>query len=370
MAYNPFHKNAYLGNGQYDQLEVLRKSKDPLINYEGLYEDAPSNIATSNIFKAMQPEFEYRNPRFLEKAKRKGMVDLAGNVPIDRDRRTDFARYWSDSPLYSRRSKARFEDFSPRVGQPLGYQEAPLGYQEAEADQEIDIDSLTDPFANNIFEQNETISTPNITVAEELIDEDRIPGRVQESVPNYQNWFERMKSGVQDKFSNFKMPPLGITGLINAIGNQFEDRQLTGDVMDEYGNMYSADELNKMNALGGYYTDPARSARRRTSRIANMRRRLDEDKKISHKNLHELVRQEKAQQLRDAQNAADRANIQNIQDYTGRELSGYRMSRPASERSYTGHGKSGMGRSADRFAARGGLMLANGGLASLFTRRG
>ena len=362
MAYNPFHKNAYLGNGQYDQLEVLRKSKDPLINYEGLYEDAPYNIATSNIFKAMQPEFEYRNPRFLEHAERKGMVDLAGNVPMDRDRRIDFARYWSDSPLYSRRSKARFEDFSPRVGQPLGY-------QEAEADQEIDIDSLTDPFANNIFEQNETISTPNITVAEELIDEDRIPGRVQESVPNYQNWFERMKSGVQDKFSNFKMPPLGITGLINAIGNQFEDRQLTGDVMDEYGNMYSADELNKMNALGGYYTDPARSSRRRTSRIANMLARKEAGKKYSKRNLEKLQAQTAAQekarmagQVAAAQNASDRQNIQNIQNYTGRSLSDHRMSQPASQRNYTGAGKSGMGRNNPYYA--------DGGIASMFTRRG
>ena len=153
MAYNPFDRNAYLGNGQYDQLEVLRKSKDPLINYEGLYEDAPSNIATSNIFKAMQPEFEYRTPSFLEHAERKGMVDLAGNVPIDRNRRIDFGRYWSNKPLSATRGKARFEDFNPRVGQSLGY-------QEAEADQDIDLESLRDPFANNLVEESETIYTP------------------------------------------------------------------------------------------------------------------------------------------------------------------------------------------------------------------
>ena len=199
MAYNPFHKNAYLGNGQYDQLEVLRKSKDPLINYEGLYEDAPSNIATSNIFKAMQPEFEYRNPNFLEHAERKGMVDLAGNVPMDRDRRIDFARYWSDSPLYSRRSKARFEDFSPRVGQPLGYQEDEYSEEEysnivekakainARAKelqkeypyQEIDIASLRDPFTNTWGnEESETISTP---VYQDRIMNRNLPGFAYES---------------------------------------------------------------------------------------------------------------------------------------------------------------------------------------------
>ena len=159
--------------------------------------------------------------------------------------------------------------------------------------------------------------------------------------------------------------------ILSGLANQFEDRQLTGDIMDESGNMYSAADLNKQNALGGYYTDPARSARRRTSRIANMRNRLANDKKISDKNLHELVAQEKAQQLRDAQDAADRANIQNIQNYTGQELSGYRMSRPASERGFTGHGKSGMGRDPSDKMARGGrVRFSDGGLATLFTRRG
>ena len=195
------------------------------------------------------------------------------------------------------------------------------------------------------------------TIAEELIDENRIPGRIQESVPNSQNWFERMMSGAKDKFSNFKMPPLGIMGLMNAIGNQFEDRQLTGDIMDESGNMYSAEALNKQNALGGYYTDPARSARRRTNRIRNMLNRQKAGKTISTKNLQTLQAQ-----------VADQANIQKIQQHTGQPVSDYRMSRPASERQYTGptsrsgafSSKSGMGR----------RDYADGGLATLFARRG
>ena len=229
-------------------------------------------------------------------------------------------------------------------------------------------------------EESETISTPldmeRFAGVSELGRNDADVEQVDYlgNPTKFQNFKSKMGdtwSGIKDKFSNFKMPPLGIMGLINAIGNQFEDRQLTGDVMDEYGQMYSAEELNKMNAKGGYYTDAARSARRRTSRISNMRDRLANDKKISDKNLHELVAQEKAQQLRDAQNAADRANIQNIQNYTGQELSGYRMSRPASERGFTGHGKSGMGRDPDRNKAQGGRVgYGNGGLATLFTRRG
>jgi hypothetical protein len=192
-----------------------------------------------------------------------------------------------------------------------------------------------------------------------VIDENRILGRIQESVPNSQNWFERMMGGAKDKFSNFKMPPLGIMGLINAIGNQFEDRQLTGDIMDESGNMYSAEALNKMNAKGGYYTDPARSARRRTNRIRNMLNRQKAGKKISTTNLQTLQKQ------------ADDQNIHNIQQYTGKPVSQYRMDRPASERQFTGHGRSGMGRDPSDKMARGGRVgYADGGLATLFTRRG
>ena len=232
-------------------------------------------------------------------------------------------------------------------------------------DQDIDIDALRDPFAPlenqfNIHGVHPSTLDPYGNKKMALEKEDFY------EPSKFQNFKSKAKRGLQSLFDKTM-----VGRVLGGIGNMFEDRQLTGDVMDEYGQMYSAADLNKMNARGGYYTDPARSARRRTSRISNMRDRLAKDKKISDKNLHELVAQEKAQQLRDAQNAADRANIQNIQNYTGQELSGYRMSRPASERGFTGHGKSGMGRDpSDRMARGGRVGYANGGLASLFTRRG
>ena len=52
--------------------------------------------------------------------------------------------------------------------------------------------------------------------------------------------------------------------------------------------------------------------------------------------------------------APARTDRQKIEAYTGSPMSEYRQSRPASERQFTGHGRSGMGRSADRFAAEGG----------------
>jgi hypothetical protein len=170
------------------------------------------------------------------------------------------------------------------------------------------------------------------------------------------------------------MATKGIGSLLSGLGGAlgFEDRQLSGgegSIIDEYGNVYNADDLNKMNALGGYYTDPARSARRRTSRIAKMLARKEAKKNYSKKNLKRLQDQEAAQekarmagQVAAAQNASDRQNIQNIQNYTGRSLSDHRMSQPASQRNYTGAGKSGMGRNNPYYA--------DGGLASLFTRRG
>ena len=83
---------------------------------------------------------------------------------------------------------------------------------------------------------------------------------------------------------------------LNAFAKNFESRPLGAAVIDEFGNVYDEDELNKQNALGGYYTDAARSARRRSRRIANMLERQRLGKKISLKNLAMLQAQEKKQE--------------------------------------------------------------------------
>ena len=61
-------------------------------------------------------------------------------------------------------------------------------------------------------------------------------------------------------------------------------------------------------------------------------------------------------QRKQATSAQDKQNIQKIQQHTGKPLSDYRMSRPASERQHTGHGKSGMGRDRSKLMAHGGLI--------------
>ena len=76
------------------------------------------------------------------------------------------------------------------------------------------------------------------------------------------------------------------TGLLKPMAPltaNFESASISLVIMDESGYMYNAEALNKMNARGGYYTDPARSARRRTNRIRNMLNRQKAGKTISTK---------------------------------------------------------------------------------------
>ena len=54
---------------------------------------------------------------------------------------------------------------------------------------------------------------------------------------------------------------------------------------------FSPAELNRMNALGGFYSEPAREGRRRANRISNMLRRAAAGKNFSQKNLDRLMNQ-------------------------------------------------------------------------------
>jgi len=49
-------------------------------------------------------------------------------------------------------------------------------------------------------------------------------------------------------------------------------------------------------------------------------------------------------------------NVRKVEQHTGRPMSEYRRSRPASERRYTGHGRSGMGRDPSDRMAKGGII--------------
>jgi hypothetical protein len=148
--------------------------------------------------------------------------------------------------------------------------------------------------------------------------------------------------------------------LMGGLGNAFEDRQLSGDgtTVDEYGRSYNASDLNKMNARGGYYTEAARSSRRRTNRINDMLARKAKGKRISAANLARLQAQEQAQEqarlTATRQMARDNASTYGTSGATG----GYQSSF-GGDSGFMG----GSGTAAEMGSFR------DGGLASMFTRR-
>ena len=66
-------------------------------------------------------------------------------------------------------------------------------------------------------------------------------------------------------------------------------RPAMGGVTMGSGKTYSPAQLNKMNALGGWYSEPARAARRTQSRIERMTARREAGKSYSQKNLEALT---------------------------------------------------------------------------------
>ena len=150
---------------------------------------------------------------------------------------------------------------------------------------------------------------------------------------------------------------------LGAISSQFENRPLGAAVIDEFGNVYSEDELNKMNALGGYYTDAARSARRRTARISKMIERQRMGKKISEANLKKLQEQEKKQE--EIRQAAARAmQDSNRENRTGGYQSSFAQDRDFMEGPGGGRpGGGGYGGGADLSSTMGSFM--DGGIVDL-----
>ena len=97
--------------------------------------------------------------------------------------------------------------------------------------------------------------------------------------------------------------------------------------MDEYGNMYSAEQLDKMNAGGGYYTDPARASRRRDAGIINMIERRNKGlsygkdrltKELAKQAKETAARQSAADAMQDSNRAAGTGGYQSsMRDDTG-----------------------------------------------------
>ena len=143
---------------------------------------------------------------------------------------------------------------------------------------------------------------------------------------------------------------------IDFIGNQFEYRpaEIYGD---EYGRIYNPEALDRMNARGGWYTEPARASRRRDKRIDWLEKRREEGKKFSEKNLARLNEQQRQEEA--ARVAATRAiAAQNAQTYGTDDATGGYQSSWGGNQDFM----SGSGTAADMGS------FADGGLASLWQR--
>jgi hypothetical protein len=99
--------------------------------------------------------------------------------------------------------------------------------------------------------------------------------------------------------------PIGglVGGIIGGLkgGNLFNSPYIGAGAytMDQYGNMYTADQLNKMNARGGYYSEPARDSRRRDAGIINMIERRNKGLSYGKNRLaQELAKQAKEEAAR------------------------------------------------------------------------
>ena len=90
--------------------------------------------------------------------------------------------------------------------------------------------------------------------------------------------------------TGFQFPNIGITGILQGIKDQFEYKGAQGEAWDpNTGQMISAEEQDKQNALGGYYSEAARYDRRQRKRVTDMLARQKAGKKIGDTNLKRLL---------------------------------------------------------------------------------
>ena len=177
---------------------------------------------------------------------------------------------------------------------------------------------------------------------------------------SYANWGEEpmeQKGGISNFWDTIKsFSPVG--NLIDVIGQQFEYRPAYTGI-----GPYSAQDLDKMNARGGWYSEPARYMRSQANRYSNMLDRARTGKNFSEANLLSI-----GKQLGTGITSDDISNIvsgaYNISPNTftassiDQSFSGEEGPTSSGSRNQTGFGSSGMGRDPrDR--------MANGGIVSL-----
>lgn len=152
----------------------------------------------------------------------------------------------------------------------------------------------------------------------------------------------------------------GLAGLFGG-GNLFNSPYIEGvTTVDEFGNIISGEELDKQNALGGYYSDAARASRSRDNRIANMQARREAGRRFSAKNLAALEElQAKEEAARQAEFDAIMSSEQSQRDFYDSLNEGRGATSTAESRSTAG----------DAPGYSGPSPFAKGGLATMFVEK-
>ena len=151
----------------------------------------------------------------------------------------------------------------------------------------------------------------------------------------------------------------GAMSLLGGLSNMFERRDGMATV-DEFGNLISGEDLDKQNALGGYYTDAARASRRRGKSIQTMLARQTKEglSRLGQKRLDKLLADQKKQD--NARQAAFEAAMAQGQGFYDSLNDGRGASVSQESREQAGSGYD---------SVEQGSPFADGGLASMFVRR-
>ena len=266
--------------GLYDILEAYRQQNEPRFIYEGLYQDPDRFLDYDNSRRDFSGQADY---------------PFTGNIPTNARARYDARAFNRGEPLplpYGLKGGTFFKDFNPRVGiinpldpnkyaNPVGPMNVNTGIMTQAPDferfqgitKETDIDDDTQDIVNNIVRR---------------VEDDDLEAS---AIPEFAEGELKQPFGLQSLLSFLPFGDNSILGKIgqgirNTIqGSRFYRPATTGI----FG--YSPAELNRMNALGGFYSEPAREGRRRANRISRMLQRAAAGKKFSQKNLSNLMNQ-------------------------------------------------------------------------------
>ena len=130
-----------------------------------------------------------------------------------------------------------------------------------------------------------------------IADQNRVLGRTFTDADTGSNWLANLKKYTMPAY-NFARGNIGagLMGVMNPLAglamfaggkNLKDSRFYKPATQGAYG--YNPAQLNQMNALGGYYSEPARQQRRTESRIENLLARKAAGKSYSQKNLDALT---------------------------------------------------------------------------------